>query len=65
MYDIAGDGVREVPIREGAESPEVVAGRKKLEGVIKAMMEGPVSAEACVEVDAFGKPITGEKVNLF
>ncbi len=57
FYDIAGEGFREVALDTGALTAEAEAARRKLRGAIDAMMAGPMSPAARVEVDAYGSPV--------
>ena len=57
MFDIEGDGLREVPVDPSKENKVQVAARSKLEAVIEKMMRPPMSANAQIEVDAYGEPV--------
>ena len=57
MFDIAGEGLREVPLDHAELSPQAAAARAKLQGAIEQMMAPPISPAAQVEVDSFGVPV--------
>lgn len=57
LFDIKGNGVREVEVDSTDKSLKVKQARTKLGKVIKQMMRPPISDSAKVEFDAFGNPI--------
>jgi arylsulfatase A-like enzyme len=57
MFDIRGEGFREVPLNPDELSKEAKAARNKLQRVIDKTMEPPLSPAAELEVDAFGEPV--------
>jgi len=57
MFDIAGEGLREVPLDVDQLSPEASVARIKLSAVIDQMMRPPISPAAQIEVDSFGVPV--------
>jgi len=57
LFDITGDDFREVLLDPAALSGEAEEARAKLRRAIDAMMDGPISDAARVEVDAFGDPV--------
>jgi arylsulfatase A len=60
LFDIAGEGFREIPIDAQTLSAEATAARNKLQAVIEAMEQPPLSQAARQEVDAFGRPVRDE-----
>lgn len=56
MFQITGDGFREDLIA-GELKGEAIAAKEKLERVIRENLSGPISAQAEIEVDAFGNPL--------
>lgn len=57
IFDVSGEGFREVELDPSALSNEAKAARMKLLGVIERTMKGPISDAAKVEVNAFGEPV--------
>jgi len=57
LFDIAGEGCREVALDPDSLSPEADAAREKLQRVIDETMTPPISNAAKVEVDAYGDPL--------
>lgn len=57
MFDIRGEGFREVPLNLDELSQEAKAARNKLQSAIDKTMQPPLSKTAQQEVDAFGKPV--------
>lgn len=56
LFDISGDGFKEILI-QGELSPEALAAKSRLQALIDENLSGPMSANAKIEVDAFGDPV--------
>ena len=56
LFDISGDGFKEILI-QGELSPEALAAKSRLQALIDENLSGPRSANAKIEVDAFGDPV--------
>ena len=57
LFDIAGEGFREVPLDLDKLSSEAETARGKLQAAMDFMMQPPISEAARAEVDAFGDPV--------
>ncbi len=60
LFDIRGEGFREMPVPADSQDPAAAAARKKLAAFIDSMMQPPLSPRVRQEVDAFGRPVAAE-----